>query len=182
MKWPLNLIKKDDICAEIGVWKGKTSELILDMEPKKLHLIDCWIHQNYKDRMYSVEFGADMDEIYNMVVNKFKDDSRVEIHREKSIDVVFPEKYFDWVYIDGDHSFEAVLEDLYHYYPLIKSGGYLCGDDYGWVDVNCSRGPKPAVDYFVKVNNLELQVRNTENLGKGEVWGKGVPFVIKKND
>ncbi len=65
---------------------------------------------------------------------------------------------FDWVYIDGDHTCSVVLKDLEFYFPLVKAGGFLCGDDYLWRSVDCKLGPKPAVDAFVKAHNLNLEV------------------------
>lgn len=60
----------------------------------------------------------------------------------------------DVVYIDGDHSYESVLQDCELWYPKIKSGGFLCGHDYSshtkWKDV------KRAVDVFLKENNLSI--------------------------
>ncbi len=41
----------------------------------------------------------------------------------------------DFVYIDGDHSYEGVLADIDAWWPLIRSGGFLCGHDWvpdGW--------------------------------------------------
>ena len=39
----LEMIPKDSVCVEIGVWKGKFSKQILDkVKPEKLHLIDPW--------------------------------------------------------------------------------------------------------------------------------------------
>ena len=40
-------------------------------------------------------------------------------------------KYFDFIYVDGDHSYEAVLADLLAWYPKLKKFGVMCGDDYG---------------------------------------------------
>ena len=36
------------------------------------------------------------------------------MHRSTSAEaaLTFDDEYFDWVYIDGDHSYEAVLADL----------------------------------------------------------------------
>ena len=51
-----------------------------------------------------------------------------------------------------------VLKDLEFYFPLVKTGGFLCGDDYGWKSVDCRLGPKPAVDQFVKTHNLNLYI------------------------
>jgi hypothetical protein len=42
----------------------------------------------------------------------------------------FPNGYFDWLYIDGDHSLEAVRGDLRLAMEKVKRGGLVCGDDY----------------------------------------------------
>lgn len=157
LRYPLTKIKESDICAEIGVWRGNFAAEILVKSPRELHLVDPWVHQDYKNRLYSIE-QQKMDRIYARVAQRFRDDDRVTIHRDFSTSVDFPAQYFDWVYVDANHSYEAALADLNHYYPRIKSGGYLCGDDYGHTDVNCARGPKPAVDEFVAKYGLRLEI------------------------
>lgn len=154
---PLLKIKEDDICAEIGVWKGYNACKILKQEPRELHLIDPWAHQDYEGRWYSVE-QKKMDDIYENVCDSFKEEDRVYIHRGFSKDVIFPNEYFDWIYIDGNHSYSSVLEDLNHYRPFMKRSGFMCGDDYGWKDRHCDKGPKAAVDEFTKINNLKLEI------------------------
>ena len=171
-KYSLKYIKEGDICAEIGVWKGGLSSEILKYKPSKLHLIDPWKTQNYIKRCYSIE-QEKMEKIYDNVSNKFGNLSNVKIHRNFSTEVKFSQEYFDWVYIDGDHSCDAVKKDLAFYYPLIKHGGFLCGDDYGlWANKpkdslygayegsgsDGEGGPKPAVDEFVKTHNLEIEI------------------------
>jgi hypothetical protein len=37
----------------------------------------------------------------------------------------------DWVYVDGDHTYEAVRGICKRFWPMISPGGYLAGDDYG---------------------------------------------------
>ena len=39
--------------------------------------------------------------------------------------------FFDFVYLDGDHSYEGVTKDLESWYPKLKKFGVMCGDDYG---------------------------------------------------
>ena len=167
MRFPCHFIKENAVCAEIGVWQGRFSRGILKKKPQKLHLIDPWIHQDYTHRGYNI--GQEkMDDIYNSVCEQFAGEPCVEIHRNLSLEVDFPEEYFDWVYIDGDHNYEIVLKELEFYFPLVKKGGFLCGDDYGWVDADCTRkdgkrlGPKAAVDEFVEKNNLEVEIHNQQ--------------------
>ena len=162
-------IKSGDVCAEIGVWKGEFSEHILKKRPLKLHLIDPWVHQDFpvddpaKLRIYCCE-QKEMDRIYNDVVKKFEEDEAVEIHREFSNRVIFPKEYFNWVYIDGNHSYENVLEDLRHYRPFVKSGGFLCGDDYGSNDSDpySNGGPERAVREFTEETGLGVEINGSQ--------------------
>jgi cephalosporin hydroxylase len=56
----------------------------------------------------------------------------VKIHRGGSLDIAsqFADRYFDVIYIDADHHYDAVLADLFAYAPKLKSGGILWGDDF----------------------------------------------------
>jgi predicted O-methyltransferase YrrM len=42
----------------------------------------------------------------------------------------FPDNYFDFVYIDGDHSYKGSKSDLKNYYPKVERGGVISGHDY----------------------------------------------------
>lgn len=50
----------------------------------------------------------------------------------------------DFVYIDGDHREDFVLEDMAMWWPLLKTGGVLAGDDFG----NVHPGVRRAVNQF----------------------------------
>ena len=51
---------------------------------------------------------------------------QVHVHRSRSVEAAasFPDDSLDWVYIDGDHTYEAVRADLAAYYRTIRPGGY----------------------------------------------------------
>ena len=149
----LQWIKPGAVCAEIGVWVGHFSHQILDRNVAKLHLIDPWITQSYDNRPYGPN-GADIENVYLRVQETFSVDPRVIIHREFSEKMSFPIEYFDWVYIDGNHNYENVLLDLETYWPFIKKGGILCGDDYGWEDESSNGGVYRAVNEFANKNGL----------------------------
>ncbi len=67
------------------------------------------------------------------------------------------DNYFDWVYLDGDHSHEGVLRDLNSALRVVKKGGLILGDDYAWpFQKHGKPGVTSAVDEFVKTTGLKL--------------------------
>lgn len=160
---------KNSICAEVGVFEGGFSKVIQIMtEPKKLYLIDCW--QKFDDNTgwnrdpMSKMSQQEWDDVYQNVLDANKDKENVEVIKFFSISAsaMFEDEYFDWVYIDANHSYQAVLDDLNAWYPKVKKGGILCGDDYylyKWVDVHT------AVSDFLKQRKLKL------NYVIGNDWG-----------
>jgi hypothetical protein len=59
---------------------------------------------------------------------------------------------FDFIYVDGSHEAPEVLSDAVLAYRLLRVGGLIGFDDYGWrrfPDVNDN--PKAAVDAFANV-------------------------------
>ena len=154
----LERLPKRAVCAEIGVYQGRFSELILRIaRPKKLHLIDPWKYE--ADPAYDQSFmggakgqsQARMDAMHDTVVKVFKS-RRVDIHRAGSAECssLFPDNYFDWIYIDGNHQYEFVKRDLELYFSKVKGGGLIAGDDYDRGPNHWSKdGVKHAVDEFV---------------------------------
>ena len=47
----------------------------------------------------------------------------------------FSERSVDMVFVDADHSYDAVRRDLLAWAPKLKHGGVMCGHDWGWVGV-----------------------------------------------
>ena len=115
------------VCAEIGVWKGDFSRRIIDfLTPKELHLIDPWAFvPDLPNRWYGGAFARsqdDMDAIHRSVQERFSAEPAVRVHRGSSLDLAtqFADGYFDWVYIDGDHSRQAVLCDLRAWHSKVR--------------------------------------------------------------
>lgn len=74
---------------------------------------------------------------------------------------IFPDEFFDLVYIDGDHYYEPVLRDLQAWYPKVKKGRFLAGHDY----IRGEEGVAQAVHEFSNKNGLEV----LSWLSKGDV-------------
>nr|MDJ0636632.1 class I SAM-dependent methyltransferase [Xenococcaceae cyanobacterium MO_188.B29] len=119
-----------------------------------------WKHEvsaTYENAWYGgvVKNGQEeMDARYANIYTKFKQEiasKQIEVHRGYS-DIVlaqFPDEYFDWVYIDGNHLYEYVKKDIELSFRKTKIGGYITGDDYiegGW----WKGGVKKAVDEYAR--------------------------------
>ena len=71
-------------------------------------------------------------EEYDINTRQFKD--IVKLHEDYSYDEKvlsnFNDDEYDFVYVDGNHSFESTRQDFELYIPKIKSNGVLGGHDY----------------------------------------------------
>lgn len=67
---------------------------------------------------------------------------------------MFEDDYFDFIYIDADHTYEAVKSDLESWYPKLKKGGIMSGHDYVEVTTSVPFGVVQAVNEFLKKNNI----------------------------
>lgn len=141
---------KHGVGVEIGVFRGDFSEVLLRVtKPRALYLVDPWVHQ--PDTVYldgcnrtRREFRA----IYRNVKLRFARYATVHVIKAKSLRAVrmFDDASFDWIYIDGNHSYEAVRDDLTAWWPKLKPDGIFAGHDY--IDEQPWFRVKPAVDEF----------------------------------
>ena len=153
-------IPKNSVGIEVGVWKGAfTKELIKKATPSELHLVDPWIYTTGMKKYFD-DGQESLDAMYNKIVRKFGRKNFISVHRCMSDQLApnFSDGYFDWVYVDGNHSFEGVYSDLVNYHDKVKTGGFMIGDDYG----GKSKGVKVAVDKFCKERNINFKVRKKQ--------------------
>jgi hypothetical protein len=133
----LEMMPKGAVCAEIGVWDGGFSEVILEVtEPAKLHLIDPWLYQpDFRNSAFGRKANIDkMDDKYTAVKKLFEGDDRIEIHRALSHAALesFEDGALDWVYIDGNHNYDIVSVDIALSLQKVKPDGIISGDDLFW--------------------------------------------------
>jgi len=119
------------IC-EVGVRTGQNLESMLTHNVKVAVGVD-----SFKD---SGDYGTNdlgltqqhLDRQYSHVLNKFSKDKRVKIIREYSqkASTFFEDETFDFIYLDADHTYKGISEDLKCWFPKLKVGGILSGHDY----------------------------------------------------
>mgnify|MGYP001572503114 CR=1 FL=1 len=150
--------------AEIGVAEGEFSEFILaNWKGRRLYSIDPWMEfprDQYEDAC-NVPQGA-QDECYKQTRERLRPfGDRSLIVRRTSLEAAagFQAGQLDFAYVDAQHHYEAVREDLALWYPKIRKGGILAGHDYlAGKRQQGSFGVKTAVDEFARARGLQLAV------------------------
>jgi hypothetical protein len=121
------------ICAEVGVYKGQYARQMLDtLNPAQLVLIDPW--GQISDGTYADYPNNDViewDRIAARVINGLGARPNVTVMRTLSLlaSASFPDAHFDFIYVDANHSYEAVKADLAAWLPKVKPGGFIGGHD-----------------------------------------------------
>lgn len=122
--------------AEIGVYQGVMSERLLSNIPDlTLYMIDIWSPiTDETDESIKEKYFNNWQENFELSMDvQFKFQDRAHVYKMSSLDGTkfFEDNYFDFVYIDADHRYEAVKADILAWLPKVKKGGWLCGHDYG---------------------------------------------------
>jgi predicted O-methyltransferase YrrM len=84
---------------------------------------------------------------------------RLDIGLSRDLLRSYPVNMFDFIYIDGGHGTVEVLEDAVLSFRLLKCGGIMGFDDFGWKDRASSNGtPKPAINAFLSFYRHQITV------------------------
>lgn len=110
----LDRLPKHAVCAEIGTQEGRFADAILRItRPHEFHVVDIDLSRLDSRAALAAE-------------------PAVVLHEQDSADCLaeFPDRYFDWIYIDADHSYPAVRRDADVALRKLKDDGYLVFNDY----------------------------------------------------
>ena len=165
--------------AEVGVLGGSLSyKALRDLPNLHLHMVDTWPGSAQHGRTPGGPLGTVALYEQAMEWTAFAQHRRT-VHECDS--VVAAERItdgsLDFVFIDADHRYEAVLRDLAAWWPKIRVGGLFCGDDYQNDDrLDTERGHmlcgvKRAVDEFLEQLGLLDQLM----IDDGPTWFLRVP-------
>jgi predicted O-methyltransferase YrrM len=128
-------ITADGKVVEIGSWKGRSTVAICEALKQKpeveFYAVDTFEGdpEIWKDG-YKEEL--DNDSIYKEFQKNTAEYGFLKIIRTTSNEasIQFADESLDWVFLDGDHSYDAVCNDVRAWFPKLKYGGLLSGHDY----------------------------------------------------
>ena len=140
--------------AEIGVSEGYFSEKMFEAIPDlELWCVDNWAF--YRGNA----FGKSQEENerkYLITVDRLKK-YNAHIIRESSMDAVinFQDGQLDFVYIDANHGYDFVMEDLINWTRIVRRGGMIIGDDYYPMRKG---GVVEAVNDYTKYHGIDFNI------------------------
>ena len=170
--------------VEVGTFKGEFAKTILSNWNGALYMIDPWredLGLEYTNGDYpEFQSGLYFQTIEN--TKEFQDRSFMLRGFSKQLVDLFDDESLDFVYIDANHAYDFVKEDIELWYPKVKKGGVVSGHDYtlfggtkegwykdpNWADnrkdkhmwvgdyYNGLFGVNTAVDEFADQNNHEV--------------------------
>lgn len=138
---------------QVGAYTGDATQWLLDnREIEFIHDVDTWGGSD-ENAHHTIDF-SEVEQVWdsrfkdNLKVQKFKRTSDEYYHSTWNYDL----PTFDFVYIDGDHTALQTCLDGLNGFRMLKPGGVMAFDDYGWVD-NPSEflRPKRGIDGFLSV-------------------------------
>ena len=150
--------------AEIGVWRGYLSSVLLCRPDVVLFMVDSWLGIEGFGEQYSPKVQPECKEA--AVTNTKYAGRRAQILHMDSKDASerIKDKTLDFVFIDADHSYEGCRKDIEYWLPKVRLGGLIGGHDYNNPRFDFGKEVKKAVDEAAQRNHWTL------DLGRNTTW------------
>jgi hypothetical protein len=152
------------VCAEIGTWVGKNAEMMLDLDPTMtLHCIDAYTNVGVTED-YSEGQPEEVKAKAKARLERFGDRIKFVYQQSEVAYSTYPDEYFDYIYIDGDHSYWGAYRDMRTWWPKVKKGGLMGGHDIAMGSVS-----KALID-FADDNCILPKTYKLECGGRSDWW------------
>ena len=140
--------------VELGVASGKYLEVLCKSNPDmKFFGVDPWMPLNgYFDYVFKKTFKT----LYDGAVETMKPYTNYEFIQKISMDAIndFEDESIDFVYIDANHEYNFVMEDIIGWTKKVKKGGIICGHDYKRGSSHRHMRVVEAVNDYIKTTGL----------------------------
>jgi hypothetical protein len=151
--------------VEVGVATGKFTRIMFDLNPGvKIYGIDTWqVYREYPDYRRQ----RTLDGAYALAMAALApelESGQCIFIKKQSMDAVkdFLDESVDFVFIDGNHSYEYTRDDIREWTKKVRKGGIVSGHDY--VEVH-NVGVIQAVQEYIK-QHPEYKLKLTKETGR----------------
>lgn len=150
-------IYKPKVVIEVGCWAGASTRHMASLlsEGGVVYAVDHWkgsIEHQPGQGWWSPILPKLYEQFLSNVIHAQLTDKIIPV-RMSSLEASKHLAHIsaDLIYIDASHDYQSVYDDLNAWYPLLKEGGILSGDDWGYPDI-CK-----AVYQFAEEKGLEVK-------------------------
>ena len=147
--------------CEIGVCHGFTTEYMLKNVPTitKIYAVDNYpSFVDWDGTRVTAERQQETKERCFKRLSPFIDKVTFFYEDSAKFATTLEDNSLDFVFIDGDHSYEATLNDCILYWPKVKSGGMFAGHDINLVSVD-----KALREFFKQLGKEKVELKVVEN-------------------
>lgn len=147
---------------ELGTWQGESAEWMLE---------NVFTHREARYCCVDTFEGSEEHKLAGMDCSTLETDTRERLRRfghraqifkglsHAAMKTMFSRDQFDFIYVDAAHDAMNVMRDSVLAFDLLKPGGVILWDDYGWHvftdPVDC---PQMAIDAFIGCYAKQLEV------------------------
>lgn len=122
------------VCVELGTWKGASAIAMARVLRKwggHLTCIDTWT--GAVDQVWGTKSGYPgmLVECANNIITAGVEANVCLMPAKTDEAAAHWSGWIDFLYVDADHSYQSVVTDLAMWWPFVKKGGLIAGDDYG---------------------------------------------------
>jgi cephalosporin hydroxylase len=160
------LARHGAVFVEVGAWKGRSTvfmavEIIKSGKAISFFTVDHWLgsdaaHKHDEDlkngRLFDV-FSANIAPVAH----------RVEIIQDYSVNAArrFADGSVDFVYVDAGHKYDDVSSDLAAWWPKVRPGGVMAGDDRCFIDPKTKEpSVRRAVEEFFAKHRQDIRIED----------------------
>ena len=147
---------------QIGAYTGDASvwlyENIIKETDSVLVDVDTW--EGSDEVVHKQLNWATVEDTYDAKIREGRFERKI-IKVKLTSDYFFKNnrEFYDFIYIDGDHTAYGVIKDAVNAFEVLKPGGIIAFDDYDW------RGgtspidrPRMAIDAFLEIYREKIEV------------------------
>jgi len=182
----LNALYPNGKGVEIGVFKGEFSKEILNSWNGTLYMVDVWrgLDEGYEDASNQHGHSNAYTETMKNISGLEDRGIMIRATSEES-SKLFLDESIDFIYIDANHAYDYVKDDINFWFPKLKKGGLFSGHDYLDIDwysqpmhhpngkdlyiytansfYNGIFGVNPAVDEFCEEKNYKVNITTDDD-------------------
>lgn len=132
----IDILHENITMVEVGCYYGESTLMWASSNKiTKIYAIDPW--KDFYDPNDGASQKGNMAEVEKIFDENTSNNNKIIKIKKPSIlaSLDFEDNSLDFVYLDGSHKHDDVVDDIKNWLPKIKKDGYIGGHDISWMEV-----------------------------------------------